>query len=175
MKTLVESLSESEQGLLRQEFQLAEPTAWVSAMAREKDWRAANEAFLEHERERGHKEMRDLMKALHMGAPSTPSQAANLVVAALSLFIGPDGPDDSIERLGEATIRVRICDCPTIRRLEAAHWLGVTACGTWHRRHGWYEALGMQPEDSVIAESKWGDEACVAIIEFGRPPEEAAR
>ena len=170
MKTLIESLSDTQRDSLQDEFQLLEPTGWVIKIAHEKDWRAANEAFLTHERDRGRAEMAHLMAALKAVRPVSPTQAADLVATALTLFVGPNQPRDAVQKLGPASVRVRVCDCPTYRRLEATHWRGVTACGTWHRRHGWYDALGLYPVDSVIAESKWGNEACEAPIEFDQGP-----
>ena len=168
METLVDSLTETQRESLRREFGSIEPTGWVIEIAHEKDWSAANTAFLLHERDRGRAEMGHLMAALGVAPPLSPAQAADLVTAALVLFIGPEQTSDTIQRLGPTAVRVRVCDCPTYRRLQATKWLGITACGTWHRRRGWYDALALYPADSVIAESKWGDEACEALIEFAQ-------
>lgn len=166
MNALVENLPEAQRDSLLGEFQRVEPLAWVIDIAHRQDWRHANEAYLAHELHRGREEMRHLMAALGVRPPLTAEQAADLVEAALRLYVGTAASPEAVRRTAPASIRVRVCDCPTYRRLEATHWLGVTACGAWHRRRGWYEALGVFPSDSVVAESKWGDEACEAVIEF---------
>jgi hypothetical protein len=167
MVSMVDSLSEGQRVSLEREFQTVEPTAWVVEIAHQKSWREANEAFLQKERAMGRVEMTDLMNALRIERPVSPSQAAGLVATAYRLFLGERTGD--VELADEYTVKLRVCDCPTFRRLEAGKWTGVTACSSWHRRRGWYDAMGAQPLDSVVAESKWGDEFCEAIIEFPRP------
>jgi hypothetical protein len=166
MTALVESLTEAQRSSLEREFQTPEPTGWVLEIARQKDWRQANEAFLQAERARGRNEMADLLKAFGLKSPVPVDQAANVVAAALELFLGRTTAGSAVELVDGFTVKLRVCDCPTYRRVESTGWTGVTACSSWHRRRGWYDALGIRPEDSVVAESKWGDEACEAVIEF---------
>jgi len=170
MTTLVEELSETERAALQKEFQAVQQTGWVVELAHTKDWRAANEAYLKRERTTGRAEMEHLLSALRIDQPPAAEEAADLIAAALALFLARDGTEGLIEREGPASVRVRICNCPTYRRIEAANWAGVTACGSWHRRLGWYDALGVYPRDTVLAESKWGDAACESVIEFDVAP-----
>ena len=166
MNVAVDSLTEAERSSLAREFQAAAPTGWVLEIARQKSWREANEAFLQMERNRGREEMTHLMQSFSITVPVRPAEAASLVAAALELFLGQSTERGDVELVDPQTVKLRVCECPTYRRLEATGWRGVTACSSWHRRHGWYDALGVKPQDSVLAESKWGDEACEALIEF---------
>jgi hypothetical protein len=166
MNVVIDSLSEAQRSSLAREFQTPEPTGWVLEIARQKSWREANEAFLQMERARGRSEMTHLMQSFSISAPVERSEAASLVAAALELFLDQTTERGDVELTDQYTVKLRVCDCPTYRRLEANGWRGVTACSSWHRRHGWYDALGVKPQDSVLAESKWGDEACEALIEF---------
>jgi hypothetical protein len=172
MTALVESLTETERTSLGREFRTQEPTGWVLEIAREKSWREANEAFLQSERAKGRDEMTHLLTTFGVKAPVSSEQAAGLVAAAIELFLEQSSGIGNFELRDPFTVRLRVCDCPTYRRLEVAGWRGVTACSSWHRRGGWYDALGIRPQDSVVAESKWGDDACEAIIEFPVPPGE---
>jgi hypothetical protein len=170
MSLAVDSLSVSERDSLRREFQTLEPTGWVVEVAHQKSWREANEAFLQTERACGRTEMTHLMKSLGFTAPVSAADGAGLVAAALELFLGQSASKGDVELADDFTVKLRVCDCPSYRRNEANNWRGVTACSSWHRRHGWYDALGIYPQDSVIAESKWGDDACEAVIEFQGSP-----
>jgi hypothetical protein len=163
----IDTLPEAQRRLLHDEFQALQPTRWVSEIARQKDWRAANEEFLRHERGAGKTEMQHLMTALGLSPPISAETAADLTVAAVTLLLAPTSTGDFVWRVDERSVRLRICACPTLKRLEAQHGRGVTACGSWHRRKGWYEAMGIRASDSVLAESIWGDEACEALIDFG--------
>lgn len=167
MQTLIDELSEVSRDSLRRDFQRVESTTWVTELARQKQWRKANEAFLNHERERGREEMQHLMAELNIKRPVQPCVAADLVTAAVSLYVAEGDLESSVERVSPDCLMIRIHNCPVFRQLEANHWRGVTACGSWHRRRGWYDALGIQPIDSVVSESKWGDEACESLIDFG--------
>lgn len=51
-------------------------------------------------------------------------------------------------------------------KIERGGWHGVTACGSLHHRRGWYSAMGIDAEDSVISEQKWGEPSCVAEVVF---------
>jgi hypothetical protein len=166
MNALVEALSPAERDALRREFSEVEPTAWVSDLARRRRWEDANIAFLRHERERGAHEMTDLMHALDAHRPISPVAAADLVAAAVELYAGAGDSDCSVERLDAECLRIAVGNCPVYRRLEQNHWRGVTACGSWHRRRGWYDAMGIYASDSILGESKWGDQACEALIDF---------
>jgi hypothetical protein len=169
MVALIDRLAEDEIETLRQEFQLSEPTLWANDLARRRRWQDANEAFLKHERERGKKDMEHLMAATGVEKPVGPETAADLVTAAYELYL-PGGEGVTVERLSADCLRVAIRNCPVFQRIEKSNWRGVTACGSWHRRHGWYEAMGIFATDSIIGESKWGDEACEALIDFEQPP-----
>ena len=169
MQALIESLPRDQLEALREEFQLVEPTLWASDLARRQKWQDANEAFLRHERERGRKDMEHLMAAVGAHKPVCAATAADLVTAAFKLYL-PNEESGSVERLSEDCVRIIIRNCPVYQRIERNNWRGVTACGSWHRRHGWYEAMGIFATDSVLGESKRGDEACEALIDFEQPP-----
>jgi hypothetical protein len=109
------------------------------------------------------------MAATGVEKPVSPETAADLVTAAYQLYL-PDDENGTVERLSEDCLRVAIRNCPVFQRIEKNNWRGVTACGSWHRRHGWYEAMGIFATDSILGESKWGDEACEALIDFEQPP-----
>lgn len=169
MVALIDTLPSEELESLRREFQLVEPAMWATDLARRQRWQDANEAFLRHERDRGRKDMEHLMAAAGLDRPVSPSTAADLVTAAYELYLPEEG-SATIERLSEECLLVAIRNCPVYQRIERNSWRGVTACGSWHRRHGWYEAMGIFATDSILRESKWGDEACEALIDFNQPP-----
>ncbi|HXH22347.1 MAG TPA: hypothetical protein VNN10_09975 [Dehalococcoidia bacterium] len=169
MQALIESLPRDEVETLRREFQLVEPTSWATDLAHRGRWQDANEAFLRQERERGRRDMEHLMAAAGVTRPVSPATAADLVAAAFKLYL-PDEEAGSVERLSEDCLRVAVRKCPVFQRIERNNWRGVTACGSWHRRQGWYEAMGIFATDSILSESKWGDEACEALIDFEQPP-----
>jgi hypothetical protein len=169
MQSLIDILSERDRESLRREFQLVEPTVWATDLANRRRWQDANEAFLRHERERGRSDMEHLMATVGAHRPVCPSTAADLVTAAVNLYVPEEQARQSVERLSEDCLRISIQNCPVYQRLEENHWRGVTACGSWHRRRGWYEAMGIYATDSVLGESKWGDAACEALIDFAEP------
>jgi hypothetical protein len=77
-------------------------------------------------------------------------------------------PEAEVKRVtddfGELGLRIRVTECPTYARIERHDWHGVTACGAWHRRQGWYDALHVYAVDTVTIEKKWGDAACAAVV-----------
>jgi hypothetical protein len=173
MNALIQALTPEDRAALQREFSQVEPTSWVTDMARRRRWADANQAFLRHERERGAREMTDLMAALDARRPVSPAAAADLIAAAVELYGGNGDTEWCVERLDPECLRISVTNCPVIQRLESNNWRGVTACGSWHRRRGWYDAMGIYATDSILAESKWGDAACEALIDFSDATAEA--
>ncbi len=162
----VVQLSREKADSLRVEFSAVENTDWVVKLARQKGWRQANSSYLEAMRAHGADEMALLMDAAGVSKRPSVDEARQLLLIALSLW----APQISIKQLpadeGEAHFEIRVVDCPTYRRIEAACWRGVTACGGWHHRQGWYDALGIAAEDTLLREMKWGFGACVIDVEL---------
>ncbi len=157
---------------LRRAFPYGEDESWVIRVAEEYGWEEANHRYLAWHRERGRFEMAALMGELGLTQVSHPGQAAELVALAYDLFMPIEAFRGKIERLAENKFRIVVDVCPTYEKVEKAGWHGVTACSCWHHRQGWYDVMEIQVVDSLMAEKKWGDTACVAEIEFTIPKEE---
>jgi hypothetical protein len=152
---------------LRRRFPYYQDETWVSERAREaRNWVDANRSFLAWHRERGAGEMKALIEALGLTQPPSAAQAADLVALAYEVFMPADDYRGTIVRVDDNRLRIVVGVCPMYGKIERAEWHGVTACGSWHHRRGWYDAMGIDPEDSLIAEQKWGDAACIAEVEF---------
>lgn len=159
-------VSREKKGSLRAEFSAVDDTDWVLRLAREKGWERANRSYLEAMRRRGAEEMASLMDAAGVGNRPSLDEAVQLLEMALSLW----APRVNIKRLhaaeGEAHLQVRVIDCPTYQQIESSCWRGVTACSSWHHRQGWYDALGIAAEDTLVREMKWGYGACVVRVKL---------
>lgn len=151
---------------LRREFPPEQDETWVQRIGREKGGAEANRSYLAWHRERGREEMAALMRALGIKNTPSPRIAAELVALGYEVFMLPDGFQGSIDRLTDDTIQISVETCPLFEKFEANHWKGVTACSSWHHRQGWYDAMGVPATDSVLAERKWGDTACVYEVVF---------
>jgi hypothetical protein len=160
---------------LRREFPYVQDEGWVLKVADEEGWAEANRRYLSWQRDRGRLEMAALMDAFGTSEVQSPAEACALVKLAYSVFMPIDRFRGQISQLRPDTIRVSIEVCPTYDKIEEAGWRGVTACGSWHHRHGWYDAMGVDAEDSLIAEKKWGEPACVSEITFSIPDRETTQ
>ena len=151
----------------------APATEWVIELARERGWEEANRRYLEAMRARGLEEMSALMEDLGVGPPISHEDALELLEAALAIYL----PEARVERVtgddGRALLEIQVRECPTYCQIEESEWHGVTACGSWHRRQGWYQALGVNAQDTVAGEKKWGDAACAALVELAAAGAEA--
>ncbi len=72
-------------------------------------------------------------------------------------------------RLEDDTIRVDVSRCPIFDRFVDVRWYGLTACGCFARRKGWYEALGARPDEELGMTRKWGDPVCESRIRLPAP------
>ncbi len=152
---------------LRHRFPYQQDESWVTERSREAGgWAEANRAFLSWHRGRGAGEMKALMEAAGTEKVTSADQAADLVALAYEVFMPPDEYRGTVVRVDDTHLRIVTGVCPMFEKIERAEWHGVTACGSWHHRRGWYDAMGIDPEDGLVAEQKWGDAACIADVEF---------
>jgi|FLYL01.1.fsa_nt_gi hypothetical protein len=166
MVALLTRITDEERNDLRQRFAGRDDRAWVSDLARREGWAEANRRYLEAVRERGEEEMASLMVAAGAMGPPAPDAALDLIALAHEVFVPEARVERETDEGGAPVLVVTLAECPTYAYLERTGWHGVTACSSWHRRQGWYDALGIEVEDSVVAEKKWGDVACVARIKL---------
>ncbi|HEY5477719.1 MAG TPA: hypothetical protein VIK11_13515 [Tepidiformaceae bacterium] len=152
---------------LRRRFPYHQDERWVAEQAREAgSWVDANRGFLAWHRERGVAEMKALMEVAGIARVASAQQAADLVALAYEVFMPPDEYRGTVVRVDDTRIRIVVGVCPMFEKIERAEWHGVTACGSWHHRRGWYDAMDADPVDSLLAEQKWGDAACIAEVAF---------
>jgi hypothetical protein len=154
---------------LRRAFPIEQDDQWVLDLAQAHGWEEANRKYLAWHRDRGAQEMGSLMGAMAIARPPSPRIAAELVALAYEVFMLPEGFAGSIDRLSDDCIRISVERCPVFERIEQRHWKGITACSSFHHRQGWYDAIGLDAEDTIVAEEKWGDAGCVSEITFLPP------
>ena len=157
-------LSAETEATLRGRFHSSEDEGSVLRMAARQGWLEANRAYLAAMRGRGTDEMTALMEAAGVASPAALDDAVQLLETALSLWSSGTMVKRLACRKGSVVLEIRVVDCPIYARLQQSGWHGVTACGNWHRRRGWYDALGLMAEDTLLREKKWGYGACVARV-----------
>ncbi|MSQ42374.1 MAG: hypothetical protein EXR65_04990 [Dehalococcoidia bacterium] len=124
----------------------------------------ANVCYLEGERLRSAEARRDLLRERGLTAPRTAEEAIDLIALAVEVFAPDEGFRGRLIQHSGSELRIVNRECPTYSLVEAQNWHGVTACASWHRRRGWFDALGVAASDSVLFERKWGDPACVCLL-----------
>ena len=150
--------------VLRRRFRGMEETRWVAELAAQRGWKEANRRYLESMREQGVQEMAALMEDLGVSGTVSTEEALELLEAALAVYLPEAEARRTTDDAGQLALLIAVRDCPTYARIERSGWHGVTACGSWHRRQGWYQALGVDALDTVVGEKKWGDIACAALV-----------
>ncbi len=149
---------------LRRRFRGMEKTRWVTELAAQRGWKEANRRYLESMRKQGVQEMAALMEDLGIIGTVSTEEALELLETALAVFLPEAEVRRTTEDEGQPELRIVVKDCTTYARIERSAWHGVTACGSWHRRQGWYQALGVDALDTVVGEKKRGDIACTALV-----------
>ena len=170
--TAVMKLTPEAKTALRRCLPGMEGTQWVSELASTHGWQEANRRYLASMREQGIREMLGLMEDLGISEVVSEEDALELLETAVTVYL----PEADVRRTagdgGMLALQITVKDCPTYARIEQAGWHGVTACGSWHRRQGWYQALGVNAVDSVVGEKKWGDIACMALVQLATPADQ---
>ncbi len=98
--------------------------------------------------------------------PVSTADALDLLETAFELRGLRDGEGGAVLRRTESALVVAVQRCPVYERIERSGWRGVTACGSYHRRSGWYAAMGVSPEEELTGEQKWGGTQCSTVIRF---------
>jgi len=163
---LVDRIPAVQLGPLRDRFGMMIDLRWVERLASVEGWMVANRRYLRSERRRGQNEMRALLAALAIEPPVLQPLVLEVIGTAFELCGVRDGAEGATIVRSPTSLDVRLQACPTYERLIASGWRGVTACGSYHRRDGWYRAVGTFPEEVLTGEQKWGDPYCSVVITF---------
>jgi hypothetical protein len=148
--------------------EIAEDIQWPACLAGDSGWRTANEAYQAHQRRLGASEMQALMDALHLRPPVDEAQRQELLLAAVDLFLQTRRTETKIRR-SEDRIEVDVVRCPLMERFMDPRWYGLTACGCFARRKGWYDTLGAPVDDELVMCRKWGDPICEFVLQVRKP------
>jgi len=168
MTRLLESLSPPARSWLRSLGRLAEDVDWPGILAHTEGWRVANEAYQDEQRRFGAAEMKALLGHLNLEPPLDLALARDVLLAAIDVYLHTE-QTAAQARLEDDTIRVDVSRCPIFDRIMDVGWYGLTACGCFARRKGWYEALGVRPDEELVMTRKWGDPVCELRIRLPAP------
>ena len=163
----IETLATSDREQLSRLAELAEDIQWPACFAGDSGWSAANEAYQTHQRRLGACEMQALLDVLHLTPPLSDSQREELLLTAIDLFLHT-GRIQAETRHDENRIEVDISVCPLMDRFMNPRWFGLTACGCFARRRGWYDTLRAPVEEDLAMCRKWGDPICEFVLQVRR-------
>ncbi len=112
--------------------------------------------------------MKALLGHLNLEPPLDLALARDVLLAAIDVYLHTE-QTTALARLEDDTIRVDVSRCPIFDRIMDVGWYGLTACGCFARRKGWYEALGVRPDEELVMTRKWGDPVCELRIRLPAP------
>ena len=163
MSRLLESLPADVRMRLSALGRPAEDVDWPVALARSQGWQVANAAYQAAQRQWGVDEMRALLQALQLEPPLGPELACDVILAAIELYFHTSRTD-AIVSVEDDGLRIDISRCPVFERFTDFRWGGLTACGCFARRRGWYQAMGIKADEELIMLRKWGDPVCELVV-----------
>ena len=159
MTRLLESLSPPARSWLRSLGRLTEDVDWPGILAHTEGWQVANKAYQDEQRRWGVAEMQALLGHLNLEPRLDLALERDVLLAAIEVYLHTD-QTSAQARLEDDTIRVDISRCPIFDRIMDVRWYGLTACGCFARRKGWYDAIGVRPDEELVMTRKWGDPVC---------------
>ena len=163
MSRLLESLPADVRERLSALGRPAEDVDWPVALAQSQGWQVANAAYQGAQRQWGAIEMQALLRALDLKPPLNPPLACQALLAAIGLYFQTPRIDADVTVEGER-LRIDICRCPVFERFTDPRWGGLSACGCFARRRGWYQAMGVKGDEELVTLRKWGDPVCELVI-----------
>ena len=141
----------------------AEDVDWPVVLARSQGWQVANAAYQAAQRQWGSGEMRALLRALALEPPLDRALAREVILSAIELFFHTSRTDADVT-IEDQDLRIDICRCPVFERFTDPRWGGLSACGCFARRRGWYQAMEMNADEELVTLRKWGDPVCEMIV-----------
>ncbi len=165
MHALLERIPDTTIESLRDRAAMAEMLVLPADTSRPLSARAANEAFHARQRELGGAEMHALLAATGLHRPLTEVQIHDVLLAAIDLFLRTSGIEAETT-MRDGTVTVTITRCPVFDHFGEASWHGITACGCFARRQGWYDALGAPVSELLVMNRKWDDPVCRTEIQI---------
>ena len=163
MNSLIDRLSEDEREEIREWTAIAEDVEWPAQVARYHGWLAANASYHTLQQQLGYREMRGLMDALEIEPPVDRATAEELVTAATELCM-QTGKTRVVSRTKNDELHLYSTKCPLYELFTNPRWQGLTACGCFSRRRGWYAALSGVLGEDLVKSRKWGDPVCEVIV-----------
>ncbi len=167
MTAVRKRLSEETQTRLRELARAAEAVDWPSEVARREGWLAANTRYHAAQRAQGTAEMEALLAALGVRPPLPPDLLREVLHTAIATFLDTEGIAAEVESTADG-LALNVRRCPIFDRFTEPGWAGVTACGCFARRQGWYDALGIPRDEDLVFNRKWDDPLC--RVEIHLPP-----
>lgn len=161
MLGLLDNLSTEARQELRRMGSVADDIDWPYEVARIQGWRTANLEYHDTQRQLGRREMLSLMAALDLHPPI--DEVPKLVSAATEIFLHTDDRR-VVTRIKDGELRLYATRCHLYEHFLDPRWHGLTACGCFARRRGWYDAMGRAIEEELLMNRKWGDPVCQIAI-----------
>lgn len=163
MTAMLGTFSPEDRMALLGEIGATEDVDWPTALAREAGWRAANVEYQRRQREAGRREMRALMASAGVAPGMDAERAFEVVAEATRTFLQTDATR-AVTRIRDGELRLYTTRCPLYVRFLDHGWGGLTACGCFARRQGWFDAIGAGLEEELVMNRKWGDPACQTVV-----------
>ena len=163
MSRLLDNLPADGQERLSARGRPAEDVDWPVALAQSQGWQVANAAYQGAQRQWGISEMEALLRALDLQPPLAPPLACEVLLAAIELYFHTPRTDADVTVEGEG-LRINISRCPVFERFTDPRWGGLTACGCFARRRGWYQAMGVKGDEELVMIRKWGAPVCELVV-----------
>ncbi len=159
MTTLLERLPANTKDALRRHAAAAETMVLPHDDHRPAGAYAANMAYHARQRALGAAEMQALLDAAGLRTPLTVDEMQAVLLSAIDLFLRTDDIDAEAT-VQEGTVAVTVTRCPIFDHFMDADWHGITACGCFSRRQGWYDALRAPVSEQLLLNRKWDDPVC---------------
>jgi hypothetical protein len=163
MTALLELLTDDVKDRLRAASHTAEDVDWPAQIAHMQGWAVANSEYQARQRELGQLEMRALLDALNLEPPLAAGELKRVLLEAIELYFHTNGIAGTATVKG-GEITVDVIRCPLFDHFMDPKWSGLTACGCFARRHGWYDALGIPLDEDLVMSRKWDDPVCETAI-----------
>jgi hypothetical protein len=168
MTAVRERLSDETRARLRELAAAAEAVEWPGVVARYEGWAAANRQYQARQRAQGEAEMVAVLDALALQLPLGPDAVAEALLTAIAVYLHTDGIAATVERSSDGLV-LDVHRCPIYDHFADPTWRGVTACGCFARRLGWYDALGIPRDEDLVLNRKWDDPVCRTAIHLPLP------
>lgn len=137
---------------------------WMMAAVLAAGWEKANELNRQVARDVAVGDMRRLMELMNWRTPGNEEEFLVMAITALELLLPKKYFEYEVQVLEDGSIHAIVHSCLACTKVKSIGVQDMYECGCFSMRAGWYEAMGIEVEETLLECILNDDERCEILV-----------